>query len=148
MVEVTAQLESGQAVHHAGSLDFTSIVPQRSDMPTLRDLIAVLHRREGVDAVVVVGRDGLLIDGAGAPAQDPDALAAIVPPIVTAAIELGAASGTGALSTSVLEYERGAALLSAISPEAYLVVIVRPEANLPALSYEVRRHRTQIATLV
>jgi len=116
-------------------------------MPTLRDLVTVLQRRDGVDAVVVVGRDGLLIDGASAPKHDPDALAAIVPPIVTAAIELGTACQSGAFATSVLEYERCAVVLSAISSEAFLVIVLRPEANLPALLYELRRHRSQIAQL-
>ena len=33
-------------------------------MPTIRDLVRALRRREGVDAAMVLGRDGLLIDGA------------------------------------------------------------------------------------
>lgn len=117
-------------------------------MPTLRDLVAVLQRRDGVDAVVVVGRDGLLIDGASAPNHDPDALAAIVPPIVTAAVELGATCRSGEFATSVLEFERHAVVLSAISPDAFLVLVLRQDANLPALMYELRRHRSHIAQLV
>jgi len=31
-------------------------------MPSLRDLVGVLRQREGVEAAVVLGRDGLLID--------------------------------------------------------------------------------------
>lgn len=117
-------------------------------MPTLRDLVSVLQRRDGVDAVVVVGRDGLLIDGASAPGHDPEALAAMVPPIVSAASELGVACHAGAIATAMLEYDGGSVMLSAISPDAYLVVVVRPGANLPALLYELRRHRSQIAQLV
>lgn len=33
-------------------------------MPTIRDLVSALRLREGVDAAMVLGRDGLLIDGA------------------------------------------------------------------------------------
>ena len=32
-------------------------------MPSIRDLVAAIRQREGVDAAVVLGRDGLLIDG-------------------------------------------------------------------------------------
>src|SRR5688500_12677135 len=32
-------------------------------MPTIRDLVGMIRQREGVEAAIVLGRDGLLIDG-------------------------------------------------------------------------------------
>ena len=64
-------------------------------MPTIRDLVSALRRRDGVDAAIVLGRDGLLIDGATDAALDPDRLAAFVPPMALAAAEMGVAAGRG-----------------------------------------------------
>lgn len=117
-------------------------------MPTIRDLVSALRRREGVDAAVVLGRDGLLIDGTSDGALDPDGLAAHVPPMVTAAIDMGRAAGRGEFGLMVLEYTGGTAIVTAVSSDALLLVLLASTANLPALLYDLRRHRSQIAALV
>jgi predicted regulator of Ras-like GTPase activity (Roadblock/LC7/MglB family) len=117
-------------------------------MPTIRDLVSVLRRRTGVDAVVVLGRDGLLIDGSAAAGLDPEGLAAHVPPLVGAAGELAHALGRGPFGLSVLEYEHGLAVVAAISADALLLLLVQREANLAQLLFDLRRHRAQIAALV
>lgn len=116
-------------------------------MPTIRDLVSALRRREGVDAAIVLGRDGLLIDGATASTFDAEGLAAHVPPMVSAAIEMGNASGRGDFGLLVLEYQGGMAIVSAVSAEALLLVLLRPGANLASLLFDLRRHRSQIAAL-
>jgi predicted regulator of Ras-like GTPase activity (Roadblock/LC7/MglB family) len=116
-------------------------------MPTIRDLVSALRRRDGVDAAIVLGRDGLLIDGATAAAYDAEGLAAHVPPMVSAAIEMGNASGRGDFGLLVLEYEAGVAVVAAVSSEALLLVLLRPGANLASLLFDLRRHRPQIAAL-
>jgi predicted regulator of Ras-like GTPase activity (Roadblock/LC7/MglB family) len=116
-------------------------------MPTIRDLVSALRRREGVDAAIVLGRDGLLIDGATAASYDAEGLAAHVPPMVSAAIEMGVASARGSFGLLVLEYESGVAVVSAVSAEALLLVLLRPGANLASLLFDLRRHRPQIAAL-
>ncbi|MEP6781286.1 MAG: roadblock/LC7 domain-containing protein [Gemmatimonadaceae bacterium] len=116
-------------------------------MPTIRDLVSALRRREGVDAAIVLGRDGLLIDGATDAAHDAEGLAAYVPPMVTAAIEMGTASGRGEFGLLVLEYEAGVAVIASVSADALLMVLLRPGANLASLLFDLRRHRPQIAAL-
>ncbi len=117
-------------------------------MPTIRDLVSALRRRDGVDAAIVLGRDGLLIDGATDAAFDPEGLAAYVPPMALAAAEMGAASGRGDFGLMVLEYAAGTVVVTAVSPDAFLLVLLRHEANLASLLYDLRRHRAQIASLV
>lgn len=155
-VDVTAQLVLGQAVGQVvadarapgSSLDFTPFRDERSAMPTIRDLVSALRRRDGVDAAVVLGRDGLLIDGATDASLDPEGLAAHVPPMALAAAEMGVASGRGDFGLMVLEYRHGSVVVSAVSPDASLLVLLRPDANLSALLYDLRRFRAQIASLV
>ncbi len=116
-------------------------------MATIRDLVSALRRRDGVDAAIVLGRDGLLIDGA-TESLDPEGLAAFVPPMVTAAVDMGLASGRGDFGLMVLEYGAGTAVVTAVSPDALLLVLLRPTANLAAMLYDLRRHRAQIAALI
>ncbi|MCC6242263.1 MAG: roadblock/LC7 domain-containing protein [Gemmatimonadaceae bacterium] len=117
-------------------------------MATIRDLVSALRRREGVDAAIVLGRDGLLIDGAAEGALDPDGLAAHVPPMVAAAIDMGDTSGWGRFGLMVLEYAGGTAVVTAVTADALLLVLLSPTANLAAMLYDLRRHRAQIAALI
>lgn len=117
-------------------------------MPTIRDLVGAIRQREGVEAAVVLGRDGLLIDSQTLPNLDAEHVAAHVPSIIQFADELGAAAARGALQTAILEHAGGLAVISCLSPEAVLLVLVQPSANLGQLLYELRRNRANIAALV
>jgi predicted regulator of Ras-like GTPase activity (Roadblock/LC7/MglB family) len=117
-------------------------------MPTIRDLVAAIRQRDGVDAAVVLGRDGLLIDSQTVPNLNAEDVAAHVPAIIAAADEFGATASRGALTTAVLEYPDGLAIVSVLSQDAILLVLVRATANIGQLLFELRRNREQIATLV
>lgn len=117
-------------------------------MPTIRDLVAAIRQRDGVEAAVMLGRDGLLIDSQTVPNLDAEQVAAHVPSIIQFADELGGSAARGALQTAVLEHERGLAVIACLSADAVLLVLVQPTANLGQLLYELRRNRANIAALV
>jgi predicted regulator of Ras-like GTPase activity (Roadblock/LC7/MglB family) len=117
-------------------------------LPTIRELVAALATRDGVEGVILLGRDGLVIDGRSAQSADLDHLAAHVPPLVTAAEELSERAGRGELATAVLEYARGYAVVTTLTAEAVLLVLVGASANLGALLYDLRTHRSHIASIV
>ena len=117
-------------------------------MPSIRDLVAAIRRRDGVEAAVILGRDGLLIDGQAVPGLDAEHIAARIPSIIAPADDLAGALSRGQLMTAVLEYQRGLAVVSVLSAEALLLVLVRPGANVGQLLFELRRNREQIASLV
>lgn len=117
-------------------------------MPTIRDLVAALRQRDGVEAAVVLGRDGLLIDSQTEPTVDAERVAALMPSIVAAADEYGAHDGRGSLTTAVLEFAPGIAIISVLSNDAILVVLAKPTTNLAPLLFELRRNRENIAALV
>ena len=116
--------------------------------PTIRELVAAIARREGVEAAVLLGIDGVVIDGRSAPGFDVDQLAAHVPRIVSAAQELGAAGTQGAIITAVIEYERGVALVSSLARDTLLLVMVHSSANIGPLLFDIRRHRGHMASVV
>ena len=117
-------------------------------MATIRDLVGAIRQREGVEAAVVLGRDGLLIDSQVLPNFDPEHIAAHLPSIINAAEELASAAKRGELVTSILEYERGYAIVSVLSREALLLVLVQSNADVGKLLCELRRNRQHIAALV
>ena len=117
-------------------------------MASIRDLVAALRQREGVDAAIVLGRDGLLIDSQAIPGLNAEDLAARIPAIIGPADDLGNAAGRGEAITVILEHRQGIAIISVLSIEAILLVLVQPTANIGQLLYELRRNREQIAALV
>jgi predicted regulator of Ras-like GTPase activity (Roadblock/LC7/MglB family) len=117
-------------------------------MPSIRDLVAAIRQREGVEAAVILGRDGLLIDSQSIPGLDAEDLAARIPAIIGPADELGAAASRGPLTTAVLEHRDGLAVVSVVSTDAVLVGLVRPHGNIGQLLFELRRNREHIAALV
>jgi predicted regulator of Ras-like GTPase activity (Roadblock/LC7/MglB family) len=117
-------------------------------LPTIRDLVAAIRQRDGVEAAVVLGRDGLLIDGQAAGSLNAEDVAALIPSIITAADELGGVANRGPVVTAVLEHANGHAIVSVLSDDAVLLVLVRPNAEIATLLYELRRNRGHIATLV
>ena len=117
-------------------------------MPTIHDLVRALAQREGVEAVVILGRDGLLIDTRTNGDLDGEHLAALTPAIASAVEAMGQSAARGSFVTTVIEFERGHAIVSAVSADALLLLIVHPSAHLGALLYDLRRHRANIASLV
>jgi uncharacterized protein len=117
-------------------------------MASIRDLVAALRQREGVDAAIVLGRDGLLIDSQAIPGLSPEDIAARIPAIIGPADDLGNAAGRGEAITLILEHRQGIAIISVLSVEAILLVLVQPTANIGQLLYELRRNREHIAALV
>lgn len=117
-------------------------------MASIRDLVAAIRQREGVEAAVVLGRDGLLIDSQTVPGLNPEDIAARIPPIIGPADDLGAALGRRELLTAVLEHRDGVAIISAMSSDVFLFVLVTPQANIGQLLFELRRNRDHIAALV
>jgi predicted regulator of Ras-like GTPase activity (Roadblock/LC7/MglB family) len=117
-------------------------------MASIRDLVAALRQRDGVDAAIVLGRDGLLIDSQTVPGLDAEDLAARIPPIISAADEVGNAAKRGEALTVILEHRQGVAIVSVLNSEAVLLVLVQPGAQIGQLLYELRRNREHIAALV
>lgn len=116
-------------------------------MPTIRDLTVAIRQRAGIEAVVILGRDGLLIDTQATIDLDAEGLAARVPGIVAAADEIGTATGQGSMRLALVEHETGYAVVSSVGDDAIMCVLTTATADLGSLLYDVRRHRESIARL-
>lgn len=117
-------------------------------MPSIRDVVRTLALREGVDAVIVLGRDGLTIDATTKDGVDADGLAALVPSVVAACARLGHAAKRGEFGLGAVEYAGGLVLICSLNAESLLAVFVRSNVNVGSLLYELHRHRSAIAALL
>jgi hypothetical protein len=116
-------------------------------MTSIQELVRALSARDGVEAVVLLGRDGLVVDAQSTSGIDGERLAAVVPLVVGAADELGEQIARGDVATVVLEYERGVAVVSPLGNDAILLVLATLQET-GSLLYELRRNRGRLATLV
>ena len=117
-------------------------------MPTIRDVVQTLSGRDGVEAVILLSRDGLTIDAHASDSLDSDGLAAVEPAVVAACNRLGTSAGRGGFSTGVVEFEDGMALVAELTADAMLAMVFRPGTNIGSLLYELQRHRSAIAGLL
>jgi len=117
-------------------------------MPTIRDVVRALGGREGVEAVIVLGRDGLPIDAHARNGLDPDGLAALVPAVVSACEQLGAAARCGGFGTGVVEFAEGIVVVADLGEDALLAMVFSPGTNIGTHLFELRRHHRAIAALL
>ncbi|MDB4947389.1 MAG: hypothetical protein JWM27_38 [Gemmatimonadetes bacterium] len=107
-----------------------------------------LRRHEGVEHVLILGRDGLLIQHAGEGALDAETVSAMVPGIASAASGLGAAADAGGASLIAARMERGVAVVSVLSPEILLAVLLRAGVGFAPLLHELTERHSELASLV
>jgi predicted regulator of Ras-like GTPase activity (Roadblock/LC7/MglB family) len=117
-------------------------------MATIRDVVRTLGEHDGVETVVVLGRDGLTIDSFTKNGSDADGVAALVPSLIDACAKLGVAGTRGDFNAGVMEYGDGFVVVSVVTPDSLIAIVVRPDTNVGGLLYELRQHRAAIADLL
>lgn len=116
-----------------------------SDLDAALDLI---RSHEGVLHVLVLGRDGLLIQHAGSAGLDAETVSAMVPGIASASQGLGAAAGAGAARMMVVRMDAGVAVISVLSPEILLAVLLGPGVGFAPLLHHLGEQQDRLASLV
>jgi len=117
-------------------------------MSTIREAVQALGSRDGVQAAIVLGRDGLMIDAHAAEGLDADGVAALVPGIAIACDQVGTAAGRGAFGTCLIEFGDGLLLVVGLTTDALLAVVFAGGRNVAPHLYEIQRHRSAIAELL
>jgi predicted regulator of Ras-like GTPase activity (Roadblock/LC7/MglB family) len=112
-------------------------------MSELDTALSRLRSHSGVEHLILLGRDGLVIkhvDGAG----NEETVAARIPGIVAACEAFGGSARLGRFATTVLEFEQGVAIVACLSGDLLLVVLVQPGVGFAPLLRELRRERTRL----
>jgi predicted regulator of Ras-like GTPase activity (Roadblock/LC7/MglB family) len=117
----------------------------------MSELDAALDRlmsHEGVEHVLVLGRDGLLIQHVGDGALDAETVSAMVPGVASSAAALGAAAGAGGAPVVAARLESGVAVVAVLSPEILLAVLLCQGVGFAPLLRELAERRAELAALV
>lgn len=117
-------------------------------MTQLDRALARLTEHPGVQHVLLLGNDGLLVRHVGDASLESETVAAMVPGLVAACTALAGAAGRGAFSTAVVELTQGVALVTSLSPELLLAVLLAPNVGFGPLLRELRQERAQLAQLL
>lgn len=117
-------------------------------MSELEKTLTELRAHEGVEHVLILGRDGLLIQHLGDADLDVETVTAMVPGIAASGDALAAAAERGDFSTAVLEFEHGVAIVLTLSTDLMLALLVRANASFASLLHALRRDRARLASLV
>lgn len=117
-------------------------------MSQLDSALQSLRAHPGVEHVLVLGRDGLLIQHAGESGLDAETVSAMVPGLAQAAHGLGAAAGLGAAVTAVVQLAAGVAVVTVLSDEILLAVLLRGGVGFAPLLRDLGERRGTLAALV
>jgi predicted regulator of Ras-like GTPase activity (Roadblock/LC7/MglB family) len=117
-------------------------------MSELDQALDAIRGHAGVEHVLVLGRDGLLIQHAGGGALDAETVSAMVPGLAGAASALGSAAGLGRAGTVAVRFDAGVALVTVLSDELLLAVLLRDGVGFAPLLRELAERRESLAALV
>jgi len=117
-------------------------------MTQLDSALHALRAHAGVEHVLVLGRDGLLIQHSGEGELDAETVSAMVPGLAQAAHGLGSSAGMGAAVAVVVQLAAGVAVVSVLSDELLLAVLLRSGVGFAPLLRDVGERRGTLATLV
>lgn len=104
---------------------------------SLSDVLTALAKVEGVEAVLVVSRDGLVLDQICSSKFDVASVGAIASSSLGATEVLGDNLGQGILKQQISEYQNGKALIQQINNKLLLVMIGNTKANLGMMRYAI-----------
>jgi len=114
----------------------------------LSEVVRKLAARDGVDGVLLLSGDGLPIEHAARNGFDAETVAALAATVARHAGRLGDGAALGTVVTGVLEYGRGLLILARAGADDWLAILARPDADIGPLLYDLRQHRSALATLL
>lgn len=117
-------------------------------MPELDDLLATFKQHEGVEQLVLLGRDGLVVKHLGGSYLEVEALAARIPGLASAGEAFGKAANLNGFRTAVLEFDAGVAIVVTLSPDLLLAAMIRPGVGFAPLLRELRSNRDRLIQLL
>jgi predicted regulator of Ras-like GTPase activity (Roadblock/LC7/MglB family) len=117
-------------------------------MSEINTILRRLQSHEGVEQVLLIGRDGLLVHQSGSSEIDAETVAALVPGLAAGCTAVAEAAACGRCRTTVMEWDEGVAILASVSDDLLLLVLVRPGVGFAPLLRAVREQQSELAMLV
>jgi predicted regulator of Ras-like GTPase activity (Roadblock/LC7/MglB family) len=109
-------------------------------MTSLKEQLTDLAKVEGITAAVVVSRDGFVIEGVNQSADmDLDGVGAVISAGMGASEVMGAELRIGNIAQSMIEFERGIAVVSVLGDAGTLAIVADLKANLGNVRYQIKK---------
>ncbi len=111
----------------------------------LKLVLNEMMRVEGMKAILVVSKDGFLIEYVSQLGKevDPESIAAMIVTVYGATKRFGEEFGLGDMDMSIIEYEKNTVLMADLG-EAIVVVITDKSALLGRIRYEIKKQRDRL----
>jgi predicted regulator of Ras-like GTPase activity (Roadblock/LC7/MglB family) len=114
-------------------------------MSMLLDLLNALTSLEGINAAVVVNRDGFMIDGVmHGDMLDMEHMAAIISAGIGSSEQIARQLALGELSLTIVECENGVVMVVPITEAAIMAVLADPDAKLGSVRYKLKKYLVDI----
>jgi uncharacterized protein len=118
---------------------------EEKTMNTLKRLLKELTDIEGINAAVVVNRDGFMIDGMMTVGQiDMEYMAAIISAGVGSSEQMANRLELGAIALNMVECERGVVMVILINDDAIMAVVADPNVTLGSVRYQIKKRISDI----
>jgi predicted regulator of Ras-like GTPase activity (Roadblock/LC7/MglB family) len=122
--------------------DYSTKVPKTGEetfMASLNEQLEDFLKVDGVTTVVVVGRDGFVIDSASVGSFSIDDVGAVVSTGMGSSESIGADLRVGNMKQGMLEYENGIIFMRELGDDAIFVVVAQPTVNLGMIRLQIKR---------
>jgi len=114
-------------------------------MPSVKNLLSDMLRVEGINAAVVVGRDGFVIEGMTSGGRlDIEAVGAVISTGVGSSEVMGESLKVGEMTQAMVEYKDGVIVTSLLGRAAVLAVVADARCNLGNVRYQMKQRAPEI----
>lgn len=110
----------------------------------LKQILGEFLKIEGVNAAVVVGRDGFVIESAASGKVDIDALGAMASTGMGTAEAMGKELQKGELLQMLVELEKGPIILSPLSGDELIAIVADTTANTGRIRYDLKKNKERL----
>lgn len=117
-------------------------------MSRLAEVVQGLAARDGVEAALLLSRDGLPIEHAAGEVFEAETVAALSATVAHHATRLGEGIGSGDFRLGVLEYGERLVVLAAVGEGDWLALLTRPSADIGPVLYDLRHHLPALSALL
>ena len=113
-----------------------------------KEILREILKTEGVKAVIIAGRDGLVISSEGIIDADMETIGAIASSGLGSSEALGSEARVGELEQLISQYKGGIAIIQLITEEALLLLLATKDANLGMLRLAINRSKKQLVEIL
>ena len=114
-------------------------------MANTKSLLSELVKVEGINAAVVVGRDGFVIEGTTSGGRlDIEAVGAVISTGIGSSEVMGEALKVGEMTQAMVEYKEGVIVMGLLGRKAILAVVADSKANLGNVRYQLKQRGPEI----